>query len=83
MKKIALVLSLAAVMGLVFSPALMSNSNENVIEYADTTKTKKKVSTKHVKNEKSDCSTSKSSSCCKSSCSKSTDTKKAKTDPKK
>lgn len=72
MKKIAIVLCLAAFIGFAFSPVAFSNHNENMIEYSDTTKKTVKKSTS-----KSDCSSSCSKSCTKSK------TSPTKNDPKK
>jgi len=67
MKKIALILSLVAFMGLAFSPALIS-SNGNEVVYSDTTKVVK--STKTKAKTKADCSTKCSQSCTKTDKSK-------------
>jgi hypothetical protein len=60
MKKIALILSLVAFMGLAFSPSIMS-SNGNEVVYSDTTKVVKKTKTKA----KTDCSKKCGHSCTK------------------
>jgi hypothetical protein len=67
MRKVALIFSLVAFMGLAFSPALMS-SNGNDVVYSDTTKVVKKNKTKT----KSDCSTK-----CGHSCTKTDNSKKS------
>ncbi len=73
MKKLSIVLCLAAFLGFAFSPVAMSTNNENLTEYTDTTKKAVKKTSP-----KTDCS----KSCSSSSCSK---TKKTpvKTEPKK